>query len=124
MILKNQFPIQQILSLCNEISNDYSLIGACIYGSKAYGLGDVNSPYDCLLILQDYERGIRYNYRKLSKKSDISFLIVDRELFEIDVDNGKVGDFLSNRILTPYIVTMNSNYFVEKELLFKKRKIF
>ncbi|MCZ2845370.1 MAG: hypothetical protein O2U61_02570 [Candidatus Bathyarchaeota archaeon] len=123
MILKNQFPIQQILALCNEIRNDYSLIGACIYGSKVYGCGDVNSPYDCLLILQDYERGIRYNYRKLGKESDISFLIVDRELFEIDVNNGKVGDFLSNRILTPYIVTMNSNYFAEKELLFKKRII-
>ncbi|MCW3975027.1 MAG: hypothetical protein NWE86_02150 [Candidatus Bathyarchaeota archaeon] len=123
MILKNQFPIQQILALCNEIRNDYSLIGACIYGSKVYGCGEVNSPYDCLLILQDYERGIRYNYRKLGKESDISFLIVDRELFEIDVNNGKVGDFLSNRILTPYIVTMNSNYFAEKELLFKKRII-
>ncbi len=123
MILKNQLPIKQILALCNEIRNDYSLIGACIYGSKAYGYGDGNSPYDCLLILQDYERGIRYNYRKLGKESDISFLIVDRELFEIDVDNGKVGDFLSNRILTPYIVITNSNYFVEKELIFKKRII-
>lgn len=123
MILKNQLLIQQILSLCNEIGNDYGLISACIYGSKAYGNGDINSPYDCLLILQDYEKGIRYNYRKLSKESDISFLIVDRELFEIDIDNGKVGDFLANRILTPYIVLMNTNYFVEKELLFKKRII-
>ncbi len=123
-MLPNNYKLtQKIIPLCEDLCVDHDLIGGCIYGSKIYGYEDVDSPYDCLLIMQDYERGIRYNYRGLEKKIKISFLMVDKELFEIDINNGKVGDFLSNRILTPYVPIKNSEYLLKKEILFKKRVI-
>ncbi len=123
IISKNISMVQRILPICEEIANGYDSIGSCIYGSSVYGDSDGNSPYDCLLILKDFEKGIRYNYRKSRENSYIAFLMVDQELFEMDVKNGKIGDFLANRILTPYVPVLGSNYLFDMELLLKKRVV-
>jgi tRNA A-37 threonylcarbamoyl transferase component Bud32 len=73
--------------------------------------------------LKDYDKGIRYDHRKINKKINIAFLLVDKELFEIDVKKGKIGDFIAGRLLTPFSSLVNPEYLLKMEQTFKKRVI-
>ena len=123
MLSESKGSIQKITSLCKELSNNYDVISSCICGSGVFDCLKEDNLCDCLLILKDYDRGIRYSYRKLRKNVNIAFLIVDKELFEIDVRKGKIGDFIAGRILTPYLPIINADYLIDMESIFKKRVI-
>jgi len=66
-ISKNMKLIKRIFTICEEIKDDYDLIGFCIDDSKVDGYAEKNSLCDCLMILKDYERGIRYHYRQMEE---------------------------------------------------------
>ena len=72
------------------------------------------------MILEDYPEGIRYNYLPFSGVH-AALLLVDEELFRLDVANGGLGEFVAGRILTPYIPLLNKEYLGESELTLKRR---
>jgi len=114
---------EEMISLSNELSDSYDLTASCISSSESLNCLKKSNSCDCLLVLKDYDKGIRYDHRKINKKTDIAFLLVDKELFEIDVKKGKIGDFIAGRLLTPFSSLINPEYLLKMEQVFKKRVI-
>ena len=112
----------EIISLSKELSDGCDLV-ACISSSRANNCLKKDHYCDCLSVLNDYDQGIRYDYGKIDEERNVAFLIVDKELFEIDVDRGKIGDFIAGRLLTPFSPLINPEYILQMEHIFKKRVI-
>jgi len=119
---KNRFH-EEIISLSNELSDSYDLTASCISSSESLNFLKKSNSCDCLLVLKDYDKGIRYDHRKINKEINVAFLLVDKELFEIDVKKGKIGDFIAGRLLTPFSPLVNPEYLLKMEQTFKKRVI-
>jgi len=107
---------------CIELYKNYEVEGACFYGSRVCGYARENSDYNILLILKEYEEGVRYDY-KLVNLMTASILVIDDELFKLDVEKGALGEFVAGRILTPYIPFINESYIYEMEVNLKRRVV-
>jgi tRNA A-37 threonylcarbamoyl transferase component Bud32/predicted nucleotidyltransferase len=112
--------LNKLKSVCIELCKNYEIKGACFYGSRICGYAKENSDYNILLILKNYEEGLRCDY-KFIDSINASILIVDDELFELDVKKGVLGEFIAGRILTPYLPFINEMYLYEMEVNLKKR---
>ncbi len=115
-------PIPRIRKLCYEIAKENEVVAACLYGSRACGYARPSSDYDVLLIMDPYSRKVKYHYVKLNHV-DASILAVEKEIFEDDVANAFLGEFVSGRLLTPYIPIINGDYLWEQEIRMKRRII-
>ncbi len=122
MFKRNRFH-EEIISLSDELSDVYDLTASCISSSESLNCLKKSNSCDCLLVLKNYDKGIRYDHRKINKKIDVAFLLIDKELFEFDVKKGKIGDFIAGRLLTPFSPLVNPEYLLKMEQIFKKRVI-
>jgi len=111
-----------ILHLCRNIMESPAVTSACIYGSRVCGYARRDSDYDVLLILSDYSEGVRYYYPS-TEKVHIACLLVDEELFGMDVSQGSLGEFVAGRLLSPYIPLTDPGYLREREIELKTRVI-
>ena len=109
-------------SVANEIAQSCNITASCLYGSRIGGYGREDSDYDCLLILENYRDAVRYHYRRLDSVN-AALLAVDKELFELDVEKGGLGDFVAGRLMSPYLPIKNSEYLEAAELQVKKRVV-
>jgi len=75
-----------------------------------------------MAICEEYPEGVR-SHRRLIGENEGRYLIVDRELFESDVNNGALGDFLTDKLLYPFIPLNNAEYLSQYTLRFHKRII-
>lgn len=112
----------KLLSFANEIAQSCAITATCLYGSRVGGYAREDSDYDCLLVLKNYRDAVRYHYRKLDSVS-AAVLAVDKELFELDVEKGGLGDFVAGRLMSPYLPTKNSEYLEAAELQVKRRVV-
>jgi len=112
----------KLLSVANEIAQSCTVTATCLYGSRVGGYAREDSDYDCLLILENYRDAVRYHYRKLDS-INAALLAVDKELFELDVDKGGLGDFVAGRLMSPYLPIKNSGYLEAAELKVKRRVV-
>jgi len=112
----------KLLSVANEIARSSTIIATCLYGSRIGGYAREDSDYDCLLILENYRDAVRYHYRRLDSV-DAALLAVDKELFELDVEKGGLGDFVAGRLMSPYLAIKNSEYLEAAELKVKGRVV-
>ncbi|MEM2851077.1 MAG: lipopolysaccharide kinase InaA family protein [Candidatus Bathyarchaeia archaeon] len=113
---------EKILSLCREVAGLKAITAICLYGSWVCGYARSDSDLDVLLVLDSYENGVKYQYKQLNN-IHLAILVVDRELFEHDVDAGDLGEFAAGRILTPYYPLLNPDYLWQQEVKLKKRVI-
>jgi tRNA A-37 threonylcarbamoyl transferase component Bud32/predicted nucleotidyltransferase len=113
---------EKILSLCKEVAGLKAITAVCLYGSWVCGYARPDSDLDVLLVLDNYENGVKYEYKQLNN-IHLAVLVVDRELFEHDVDAGDLGEFAAGRILTPYHPLLNPEYLWKQEVKLKKRVI-
>jgi len=112
----------KLLSFANEIAQSCAITATCLYGSRVGGYAREDSDYDCLLVLKNYRDAVRYHYRKLDSVN-AAVLAVDKELFELDVEKGGLGDFVAGRLMSPYLPTKNSEYLEAAELQVKRRVV-
>jgi len=112
----------KLLSVASEIAQPCTITAACLYGSRIGGYAREDSDYDCLLILENYRDAVRYHYRRLGS-INAALLAVDKELFEIDVEKGGLGDFVAGRLLSPYLPIENPQYLEAAELKEKRRVV-
>lgn len=115
-----EMPMEQLASKCLDVARNRDITSACLYGYRVYGYSKDSSDYDILMILENYDDGVRYHYRKINGVY-AAILAVHKELFELDVRNGGLGDFVSHIILAPYIPIMSSEYLQKMEVEVKKR---
>ena len=112
----------KLLSVASEIAQSCTITATCLYGSRIGGYAREDSDYDCLLVLENYRDAVRYHYRKLDS-INVALLAVDRELFELDVEKGGLGDFVAGRLMSPYLPVENPQYFEAAELKVKRRVV-
>ncbi len=112
----------KLLSFANEIAQSCAITATCLYGSRVGGYAREDSDYDCLLVLKNYRDAVRYHYRKLDSVN-AAVLAVDKELFELDVEKGGLGDFVVGRLMSPYLPIKNSEYLEAAELQVKRRVV-
>jgi len=121
LVISNEIN-EKLLSVANEIAQSCATTAACLYGSRIGGYAREDSDYDCLLILENYRDAVRYHYRRLDS-INAALLAVDKELFEIDVEKGGLGDFVAGRLLSPYLPIENHQYLEAAELKVKRRVV-
>ena len=111
---------KEIVKLCEEISRTDQIVGACLCGSRVCGYARDDSDYDALLVLKNYPDGVRYQYKRFENVY-LALLVVDRELFELDVTKGALGEFVAGRLLSPYKPLLGGRYLQEMEVLLKEK---
>lgn len=111
---------KKIFYACREVAKDRGLVSICIYGSQACGYARKDSDYDILLVMNKYTEGVRYFYKEIDDKQ-FAILAVDQKTLELDAEKGDLGDFVSGRLLSPYIPVLNPEYLRETEFTTKRR---
>jgi len=111
---------ETIRRLCREIAVNSDAIAICLYGSQVGGYAEADSDFDVLLVLEGYRKGAGFYYRRMNQVC-AAILAVERKLLELDAKNGSLGEFLSTRLLGPYMALENPNYLKATEILTKRR---
>jgi tRNA A-37 threonylcarbamoyl transferase component Bud32 len=114
--------IEGAVGKVEELSPSSKLVALCEYGPSVYGRSGSWHGQDLMAICEDYPEGVR-SHRRLIGKNEGRYLIVDRELFESDVSNGALGDFLTDKLLYPYLPLYNPEYLSQHTLRFHARLI-
>ncbi len=112
--------IEVIAQICHQIAGKFRVVAICLYGSRAGGYARVDSDFDVILVLDEYSEGAGFQTRAIDEV-DAAVLVVDRELFELDMKKGHLGEFFCARLLGPYVALKNSGYLKEMEIQAKKR---
>ena len=114
--------MQDALGKVGEISPSSKLVALCEFGPSVYGRRGSWLGLDLMAVCEEYSEGVR-SHRRFIGKNEGRFLIVDRELFESDVKNGALGDFLTDKLLYPYQPLYNAEYLNEYTLRFQSRLV-
>jgi predicted nucleotidyltransferase len=91
---------------------------ACLYGSQVCGYATEDSDYDVLVVLEEYEPGVKYTY--VEGDVEIAFLGVSRKVFEEDVKEATYGGFIADRLINPITPVLNKEFIRSSELRRKK----
>jgi len=113
---------QNALAKVGEISPSSKLVALCEFGPSIYGRRGSWLGLDLMAVCEEYSEGVR-SHRRFIGKNEGRFLIVDRELFESDVKNGALGDFLTDKLLYPYQPLYNAEYLNGYTLRFQSRLV-
>ncbi|MCS7113443.1 MAG: nucleotidyltransferase domain-containing protein [Nitrososphaerota archaeon] len=93
---------------------------AILYGSRVSGYAREDSDYDVIAIMDRLPERIQYHYKPFGDVK-LAILAVDREIFESDVKDSLLGDFVSGRLFTPFIPLSGSDYVKAWEVSMKRR---
>jgi tRNA A-37 threonylcarbamoyl transferase component Bud32 len=119
--LENHTVIEEkCLELCREITDSSRIFAACFYGSRIYGSADSRAEVNALLIIPNYQAKIE-SLAKHTNGLSFSILAVDKEVFENDVEYGKLGEYVTEIIALPYQPWINRDYLRAMEVKIKKR---
>ena len=110
------------LGRVEEISPSIQIIASCAYGPSVYAKPESSHGFDLMVICDGYPEGIRTHLR-LVNKNEVRYLLVDKELFESDVHNGALGDFITDKLLYPYETLGNAEYLDRLALQLRTRII-
>lgn len=99
--------------------------GACLkavilYGSRVSGYARRDSDYDVIAVLERFPPKIRYYYEPFSGVR-AAILAVEDKVFESDILESSLGDFVSGRLLTPFRPITNYSYVRKWEVAMKRR---
>lgn len=105
-----------------KIIDKNNRIALCIYGSYVSGYASSESDLDVMLIAKNFYPKIKYFYLR-EFTPIVSILVIDKKLFEQDVEQAYLGEFVAGRLFTPYYVIDGKDYINEMDIKLKKRTI-
>jgi len=105
-------------TLCSEIAGRSPVAAVCECGESVYSARP--EGHDLLLIMEDYAGGLRYHTRRVNA-TPVTILAADRSLVELDAQKGAMGEFIVERLLTPYRPLRNENLLQSIEVNAKDR---
>ena len=114
---------KNLLSCCRQIAGSRKIVGACLFGARASSYGGEKSSLNVLLIVKNYSSRLMV-YPKLLNNVNAFFLVVDSGLFETDVEQGIIGEFVAEKLMLPYQPIINPEYLLQQELKLKKRVVW
>ncbi len=110
---------EQILKLSRETVGS-EIFAGCLYGPRTYAHVTGKTDMNILLIASNYKHKIR-NFTRQIGEICLSILVIDKEVFESDAEQGEFGEFVAEIIALPYEPLVNRNYLEELEVKMKKR---
>ena len=113
---------EHVLETCGIIAGSSPITAACLYGPWVCGYADERTPLNVLLILERMARRVKTILETVDS-AKVSILTVNRLDFERDVKRGWLGEFLSEKVTSPYKPLINRNYLRLNEVKTKKRII-
>jgi tRNA A-37 threonylcarbamoyl transferase component Bud32 len=109
-----------ILDFCRCVAGSCKIAATCICGPTVYGVSDANTTVEVLLVIHDFQPRLMNHVKILGKRKLIVF-VVDKWVFERDVDRGFLGEALAEKIIFPYISLVAEDYLHLQEVKVKKR---
>ena len=107
---------EAILKVMKETFGE--VLAASLYGSQVCGYATRGSDYDVLVVLDDYEPGVKYTY--VERDVEIAFLGVSHRILEDDVKSSAYGGFIADRLINPLQPIVNTDYIRSQEVSRKK----
>ena len=101
--------IRLVLKTLKKRTKGLKIEGICIYGSRISGYAKPHSDYDLIVVINNYQPRIRYQY--IFGQIEISAIFVDSNALQNDVKNAELGEFVIGRLLNPYLPIINSDFF-------------
>ncbi len=101
---------------------DSKVFAACFYGPKTYGYANEYADVNILYIASQYSRNIN-NFKKRMDHTNLSILAIDKKVFESDVNDGQLGESISEIMILPYRPWINPRYLEKMEVRTKKRLV-
>ena len=112
---------ERIIRIINKVVKGLDIEAICMYGSRIAGYANEKSDYDIIVVINNYKNKVRYKY--IFDKIEISAIFVDKDSIIRDAKEGNLGEFVIGRLLNPYEVLMNPEFFDKVEIEYKKRII-
>ncbi len=124
-LLKDKNLEDDLLDACTRIAASHNayMVAVCLYGAQVCGYSQEKANVDALLVLRRFRLGLS-SYKKKLDDVEALILTVDSGTFEKDVKQGWLGEFVTDKILTPYEPVHNKDYLWRQEVLLKKRIIW
>ena len=110
-----------VLKTLKKRTKGLKIEGVCIYGSRISGYAKSHSDYDLIVVINNYQQRIRYQY--IFDQIEISAIFVDSNALQNDAKNGELGEFVIGRLLNPYEPLINDDFFYKIEYEYKRRVI-
>ena len=101
-----------------EIAGKSGVAAVCECGESVYS--PRSERHDLLLIMEDYAGGLRYHTRRVNA-TPVTILAADRSLVNLDAQKGAMGEFIVERLLTPYRPLRNEDLLRSIEVNAKDR---
>lgn len=113
--------IEDIRKTIDSLTGKKEIVALCVYGSQVAGYATEKSDYDVIIVLKPFTQRVKYYY--LRGETDCSALVVHPKSFENDCKKSSMGEFISGRLLNPYIPIIGENFLFENEVSYKRRVI-
>lgn len=116
-------PSNSILELVDKVASEEgagSVRAVILYGSRVSGYAREDSDYDVIAVMDGFPAKIQYHYKPFGRVK-LAILAVDREIFEADIRDSILGDFVSGRLFTPFTPLSNREYVRMWEISMKRR---
>ena len=117
----NESEKKTLLDTINKKTKNLDIKAICVYGSRISGYAKKESDFDLIVVINNYKEKIRYQY--IFNKINISAIFVDKKEILNDANNASLGEFVAGRLLNPYEVLLNKEFFEEVEYNYKKRVV-
>jgi tRNA A-37 threonylcarbamoyl transferase component Bud32 len=114
----NRTKEQRLQQLSMEIAGSREVAAACECGEGVYSARP--KSHEVLLIIEEYPDGLRYHNRRMNDHP-VTILAADRSLVELDARKGTMGEFIVERLLTPYRSFQNQELLESIEIDAKER---
>jgi tRNA A-37 threonylcarbamoyl transferase component Bud32 len=98
-------------------------VAACLCGPLVYGYEDTVCDSDVLSVIRNFQPKLM-GYSKALGKNSLLIFAVDQKVFERDIKEGLLGEFVAERIVTPYFPLINESYLRSQEVKVKKRIVW
>jgi hypothetical protein len=100
---------KQIVSLCTQIANNQQISGACLCLNAFDSIEETKTPLEILLIIKGFKPKLMTFVKFFDDKPAI-FYVVDKHVFEGDVESGLLGEAFSAHLLFPYKPLIGEKY--------------
>jgi len=114
---------EKALNQCKAIAGAHRVVAACLYGPRVCGYAKGESDVNVLLIVDEHPMML-WGYLKPLGKISALILTVDQRIFERDVEQGWLGEFVAETISVPYIPLINGEYLWHQEVKLKRRIVW
>jgi tRNA A-37 threonylcarbamoyl transferase component Bud32/predicted nucleotidyltransferase len=108
--------IEATLALMKKRS---SLRAVAVYGSQVSGYARKESDYDVIAVVASFTQRIKYYY--LKGDVQCSALVVEEKTFDNDCQKSSLGEFVSGRLLNPYVALLGKELLRSNETIYKQR---